>query len=264
MQQETLSVESVTTPTEMTDQIAPETGAAEMNEERETVTNTAALFSDASDSAAGGNADGAPNGVRVRFNHTERQLSEQEAITYAQKGMKWESFQQDYDRLRFLAEGAGKTVSELIAHLMEQDREAELQAVLEKCGDRETAQQLVDLRRNQRQARFQTEQQVQQTEARQRQNERLADGYHALKKAMPTAPSFDELPEEVIRTAVQQDISLYDAYLRFTYAQQQKIAAAQAQRERSAAASTGSLAGVMEPTGGETQAFLLAFERVFS
>ena len=263
MQQEMMSEIAVTSQTEMTDD-APERGAEEPSVSESTVSDTAEAPAAADATDVGAIADDTPNGVRVRFNHTERQLSEREAVTYAQKGMKWEAFQQDYDRLRFLAEGAGQTVSELIGSLMERDREAELQAVLEKCGDRDTAQQLVDLRRSQRQARFQTAQETQKQEARQQRSERLAEGYRELKNAVPTAPAFDALPDEVIRTAVEKEISLYDAYLRHSYEQQQKIAAAAAQQQRAAAASTGSLAGSAEPTGGESQAFLSAFERVFS
>lgn len=208
-----------------------------------------------------------PTGVSVRFNHQTRELSEEEAALYAQKGLKWESFQGDYDRLRFLAEGAGQSVSQLIEGWMAKDEERERQEALSHCQDPETAQQLIALRRQQRMARFQSSEQQEIAEEQGWQehcNRRLAADYCALREAVPEAPSFDKLPERVIRTAVEQGISLFDAYLRYGYEQQRLASEATAARQRAAQASTGSLRGEAAEEGRERRDFLTAFEQVFT
>ena len=207
-----------------------------------------------------------PVRVPVRFNHQSRELVGDEAIAYAQKGLKWEAFREDYDRLRFLAEGAGKSVSELIDGFMKTDEERELSEALACCNDEETARQLTALRRGQRMARFEDsaarETEEEQTE-KERTNSRLAADYCALKTAVPEAPSFEQLPKEVICTAVEQGISLFDAYLRYEYEQYRLTQAAALTRRQSAQSSTGSLAGQAGETGRESHDFLTAFKQVF-
>lgn len=211
-------------------------------------------------------ADSTPARVPIRFNHQYRELTGEEAAAYAQKGLKWEAFREDYDRLRFLAEGAGQTVSQLIENWMAQDEERELREALESCKDPETAQQLTALRRQQRMTRFESSEQKETARAQTEQedcNRRLAADYCALKEAVPEAPGFDQLPPAVIRTAVEQGISLFDAYLRHAYEQQRITEAAAAQSRRSAQASTGSLAGQVGEESREGRDFLTAFEQVF-
>ena len=208
----------------------------------------------------------APIRVPVRFNHQSRELLGDEAVAYAQKGLKWEAFREDYDRLRFLAEGKGVSVSELIEGFMQTDEEHELAEALASCHDEETARQLTALRRQQRMARFEdsaTRETAEEQTEKEKMSDRLAAEYCALKTAVPEAPSFEQLPKEVIRTAVELGISLFDAYLRYGYEQNRLTQAAAETRRQSAQSSTGSLAGQVGDEGRESREFLTAFEQVF-
>lgn len=206
-------------------------------------------------------------GVSVRFNHRQRILSGEEAAVYAQKGLKWEAFQDDYDRLRFLAEGTGQSVSAWIHDQCERDRQRETEEVLARCGDEETARQLVELRRRERAQRFQSAADRTSTEEQSEQEaqaQRLAGEYDELCRVVPDVGEFASLPETVIREAVEREVPLLYTYLRFCYEQERQTAAEKTRAANCAAASTGSLRGgpVREPGSG-SQAFLSAFEGAF-
>lgn len=223
----------------------------------------------AADTAAiPGDGHPAPEGaIPVTFNHQRRDLSAAEAADYAQKGLKWEAFQTDYDRLRYMAEGSGQTVTELIDGLMEQDRERERQALLDRGGDPELVDQLLSLRQTQREAAFVSSEQ-EEILSRQEQAEtlcsRLAADYGVLRQTVPDIPAFADLPETVIRTAAEQDISLLDAFLRYRYEQERQREAEAARQRAAADGSTGPLHSVPADESGGNREFLAAFERVFS
>lgn len=212
-------------------------------------------------------AKAAPTGVSVRFNHRQRALSGDEAAVYAQKGLKWEAFQDDYDRLRFLAEGAGQSVSAWIHDQCEKDRQRELEEVMAHCGDEEIAQQLVELRRRERAQHFQSGAALAAAEEKSEQEaqaERLAEEYGELCRAVPDVEAFESLPDTVVREAVERGVPLVYTYLRFCYEQDRQTAAEQERAARCAASSTGSLSsGPAGETDVGSRAFLSAFEQVF-
>lgn len=48
----------------------------------------------------------AEQGIRVRFNHQDRELTQEEAVTYAQKGMKYDNIAPMLDNLSYLADNS--------------------------------------------------------------------------------------------------------------------------------------------------------------
>lgn len=89
--------------------------------------------------------------------------------------------------------------------------------------------------------------------------QRLAEEFLVLVEEFPqfTAPS--QLPEGVLEMAVEQNISLLDAYLRYRLQEEKKVAAAAEMRQQAAKQSAGSLSRGAAERPPEEDAFLRAF-----
>lgn len=89
--------------------------------------------------------------------------------------------------------------------------------------------------------------------------QRLAEEFLVLAEEFPqfTAPS--QLPEGVLEMAVEQNISLLDAYLRYRLQEEKKVAAAAEMRQQAAKQSAGSLSRGAAERPPEEDAFLRAF-----
>lgn len=88
---------------------------------------------------------------------------------------------------------------------------------------------------------------------------RLAEEFLTLSAEFEhiTAPS--QLPDSVLDTAVREGIPLLDAYLRYRWQEEKRVAAANAKRQEAAARSAGSLSRGSTQTPPEQDAFLRAF-----
>ena len=183
-------------------------------------------------------------------------------------GLKWDSFKENHEKLKYLALSHGKSVGELIDSLMDGNDKLLYQQVLSECGDNEdAAQKLFAMQKSERQRKFE-EANVREREQgareerqeRDRLQKRLADEYVALSGEIPGRFSrFADIPDPVIREAVKENISLLDAYLRFEHRESQKSEAERAKQADSAKRSAGSLSG--EQTAPEPD--LDSFERAF-
>lgn len=94
--------------------------------------------------------------------------------------------------------------------------------------------------------------------------EALADEFLALQQEVPELESIEQVPETVLETAAKQNISLFDAYLRYRFYEQQAIIAEQQRRERAAACSAGSLQTGALRAAPVSDAFARAFEKALS
>ncbi len=96
------------------------------------------------------------------------------------------------------------------------------------------------------------------------QNDTYTAEFLQLQQQVPELQGVQEVPKEVYETAYQENISLFDAFLRHRYREQQAIAAEQQRQQRTAELSVGSL-----HTGGlratpVSDAFARAFEKALS
>lgn len=89
--------------------------------------------------------------------------------------------------------------------------------------------------------------------------QRLAEEFLVLAEEFPqfTAPS--QLPDGVLEMAVEQNIALLDAYLRYRLQEEKKVAAAAEMRQQAAKQSAGSLSRGAAERPPEEDAFLRAF-----
>ena len=88
---------------------------------------------------------------------------------------------------------------------------------------------------------------------------RLATDFLALTEEFPQIVSPSQLPDSVLEVAAQQGIPLLDAYLRYRWQEEKRVAAASAKRQQAAAQSAGSLSRGAVQTPPEQDAFLRAF-----
>ncbi|MBQ8731821.1 MAG: hypothetical protein IJY82_03235 [Oscillospiraceae bacterium] len=85
---------------------------------------------------------------------------------------------------------------------------------------------------------------------------RLAQEFGEISELLPEIRSFSDLPDEVIRSAVREGHRLFDAYLRYQFAQGRARAAEQQAQERAAAHSAGRMHSDPEEGGGDLSALL--------
>ena len=88
---------------------------------------------------------------------------------------------------------------------------------------------------------------------------RLAEEFLALTQEFPQLVNPGDLPDGVLDTAAQEGIPLMDAYLRYRWQEEKKVAAATESRRHAAQCSAGSLARTAVETPPEQDAFLRAF-----
>lgn len=88
---------------------------------------------------------------------------------------------------------------------------------------------------------------------------RLAADFLILTEEFPHLNSPTELPDSVLDTAAREGIPLLDAYLRYRWQEEKKVAASIQTRQQAAQRSAGSLSRGAADTPPEQDAFLRAF-----
>ncbi len=158
--------------------------------------------------------------VTVKFNKEIRQLSADEAAILAQKGMKYDLISQDLVRLKALALGSGKSISDYLTVIENESAAARKKILLEKTGGNdEMAERIMALEKTKGEEPI---------------------GMAELKNEFPEIKSEDDLPNEVLETVRQKGGNYFDEYLRYLYRQQKKIAEANSKAAESSKTSVGS------------------------
>jgi len=88
---------------------------------------------------------------------------------------------------------------------------------------------------------------------------RLAADFLTLTQEFPQLVSPTDLPDSVLDTAAEEGITLLDAYLRYRWQEEKKVAASLQARQQAAERSAGSLSRSAADTPPEQDAFLRAF-----
>lgn len=89
--------------------------------------------------------------------------------------------------------------------------------------------------------------------------DRLAEEFFIITEEFPQVVSPADLPDSVMEVAAKEGIPLLDAYLRYRWQEEKRIAAATACRQKAAQSSAGSLSRGALETPPEQDAFLRAF-----
>lgn len=208
--------------------------------------------------------------VRVKFNKQERAYTPEEAAPLVEMGLKWDSFKENHEKLKFLALTHGKSVGELIDLLVNSNDKLLYRQTLAECGGNEAvAQKLFEVEKSERQRKFDGAKTAEQEQARQEEQQerdqlqqRLADEYVALSKEAPGRfTQFADVPAPVVETAIKEHISLLDAYLRFEHREARKSEAERGIQAGAARRSAGSLGGERSTPDLDLDSFERAFHR---
>ena len=193
------------------------------------------------DGNEGGEEEIAPF-LEVQYNHEKRNLTREEAVTLAQKGI---HFQSTYDALERVATLKGQSVNEFLNGLETAQDEAYRRGLEEKFGDDEdTINQMMELYNINKQKTLDNAKESKRAAAEQEEQttyQRLAEEFDEMKNGdFPELTEFKDLPDSVKKAAFD-GLSLSHAYLKYMHNENKKIAAAKASQEAAAQKSTGSL-----------------------
>ena len=184
--------------------------------------------------------------LTAKFNHEQRDLTREEALKYAQLGMKYESEQGMRDQLEMMAAGRGQSPQEFLNAWSRAEEQALFDQKMQIThGNEEAARLLVkaemDARQNARNIRVQQAEQAEQ-QAELSLQDRLASEYAELRTECPEIGEFDTIPQAVVDDAIRNGRHLFDAYLRYQRREGQKIQQNQTAQQTAAAATVGSQA----------------------
>lgn len=243
-------------------------------EAENTQTNTAPQGSGTGESEAARAAEGGPENsaaenvdtepppfMTVRYNHEDKNLTRDEAVTLAQKGMNYDKL---HGKLDYLASLQGVDVDTLVKRLIEAPEAAHRKHLEELYGEdsadveigmnifrekqSENYKKYVADRENAAKEKTENEQKTIQT--------RLAEEFIELQREFPDVAEFKDLPDSVIREASDGKRDLVSCYLKFLHAENKKIKAAESAAAAAAKSSAGSMSGEGEQISNEERQFL--------
>ncbi|MBO4693864.1 MAG: hypothetical protein J5659_05700 [Clostridia bacterium] len=158
--------------------------------------------------------------IPVKFNKEIKELNAKQAATLAQKGMKFEMIEDDYNKLRQMALKGGMSVPQYINELQKKQAEERRTALIAECGGNEAlADRVLEL------------------EDTKPENDDLDE----LREYFPTVKSLDDLPRAVVESARLKGENLLNAYLKFRFIKQRQKAQESLFERNASQASVGSL-----------------------
>ena len=166
--------------------------------------------------------------ITVRYNHNDVPLSENDAVTFAQKGMAYDSL---YSALKRAAALKGVDIKSLIKGFEADAEDDYRRQLIEKYGEEsEAVKELMELYRAKRENDV--------NEFNGRRDAALDVQFAALKNEFPEISAKDDLPQSVLR-AFDEGEELLSAYLKYKFFEDKRIKAA----EKNAAAASAAAAG---------------------
>lgn len=241
---ENLNPEVDTTP-EQEEQLPDDVSAAEGNDEK-AVKEVDAQNTNESDTDGTEASENVPdNFLEVKFNKKFINLSREEAVTLAQKGMKYDSISEDFKKLKDHAARNGKSLSEFVKGL----EEAEIDVIRQQCretadGNEEYEQLLFEKALKERDIKLQEYNDGIAAKEKQEQEafeNKIADGIIAINKLNPEIKEVSQLPEGVLQRAEDEGISIREAYLLQEFNNRHAIEAAESAEKSAKEKSSGSL-----------------------
>ena len=197
---------------------------------------------DSSENTQAGEQEAQPeDGLQVTYNHETQLLSRDDAVRYAQIGMKFKDSGIDidtvkpiYNKLDYIAAQRGCSMQELVDGLLSSAEESHRKELTDTLGaDNPVVEELMKVYRNEQKEKYE----------RVLSDRRAADEF-------PEIAEFSALPREVNAEAAKGR-DLLSAYLRYTHKENKRTAAAEQAEKAAAKASTGQAAS---PAQGEENA----------
>ncbi len=173
--------------------------------------------------------------VPVKFNKEIRNLELGKAAELAQKGLKFDAIAGDYEALKRIASGSGRSVSEFLRALERERHEDRKKELLCACGgNEEMADYVLELEKN----------------------PETDSGFDELKREFPDIKEISDLPDSVVENARMKGTLLLDEYLRYRHAAKKEARRTARQGENADAASIGPQTDRRGGINPETEEFL--------
>lgn len=129
--------------------------------------------------------------LEVKFNKENKKLDRETAVTFAQKGMKYDLVAKDFERLKALSKSSGKSVSDYLLMLENQEKNEQIEVLLkEGLDNHEIVDRLLHLK-----------------------EENKTKEIELLKAEFPEIKDEEELPSEVKTAAEIKGTGLLFEYL---------------------------------------------------
>lgn len=184
-------------------------------------------------------------GLSIKFNKKNIELSHEDAVSFAQKGMKYDQISGDLQKLKDHAARSGKSLSEFVAGL----EEAEINVIRQQCketagGNEEYEQLLFDKALKDRDLKLQEHNDAQSAKEKSEQEsleQKIADGVIAIGKLNPDIKEVSQIPESVFTMAQEEGISIREAYLLSEFNNRKAVEEAQRAEAAAKQSSSGSL-----------------------
>ena len=203
----------------------------------------------------GGNEPPAPY-LMIQYNHEEKGLTRDEAVTLAQKGMAYDSM---YATIQRAAALKGMDVKAFIESFEKAQDEAYREELINKYGedDMETVNALMEVYNSKKDSKIKSAIEAEnqrKAEAQKTLEGRLADEFISLQKEFPDIKDFDALPKSVKAEAAKGENLLF-AYLKFQHSEIKRAEAANQTADAAKKASGGSMSSP-EVTSGTMDALM--------
>lgn len=255
---ETLSLESTTSEGSGAG-VSEENGSATVPQEQNTT--------ETNETEGGTSVDNGPEVapfMTIRYNHEDRHLTQEEAVTLAQKGVAYDDMYKTISRAAALKGTDVKTFIKNFEKAQDSFEKAQDDAYREELiarygeDDMETVNSLMELYNRKKESTIKAAEEAEAQKQREQQTtleSRLADEFITLQKEFPEVEKFEALPKSVVSAAAKgQD--LLSAYLLYQHTENKKAEAAKKTAEAAKNASGGSMSSTPETSSSISEAFI--------
>ncbi len=184
----------------------------------------------------------------IRYNHSDINLTREEAANWAQKGMHY------FNKLDFVAAQSDITVEQLLDNLLSSIDDAKLRELKDQFGEDEgMINDLMEVFHSKQKEKYEkavADRKNAVEEQNVNRNSQIAEEFNAMQQDFPELKSVDDIPASVLKAA--QKIPLAYAYLLHKHKENQKIVAAQEATAIATKATAGSMKS--EAHDAETEA----------
>lgn len=200
------------------------------------------------DGAEPAEPDGQSPFLTVQFNHAHRDMTREEAVSFAQKGLLYDKISPTFSKLDYLAAQSGITVNQMADALMDAAENTQKQKLIAQFGDdEETIEEMMAFYQSRNKDKYDKfladrarEEEAAFQAARTQRESSLSDQFLALQKEFPEIQTFAQVPEGVKRLAAEGKMELTAAYLLHRHQESKRIAAAAESSAAQSKTSTGS------------------------
>lgn len=201
--------------------------------------------------------------LKIRFKHKDIELNSEDAINYAQKGMKYDEIAPMLDDLSYLATIKDKKPHELLKEFIRFEEENYREGLIERVGDDEEALEvLMEKYRNGNKSKFEKAQddlkkaeEEAELKAVEALEGRIAADFSELAQHFPDIKSINDIPCEVLKEA-EKGTKLFHAYLEYKHKEGQKIDKAKQTANVNSKSTAGSMSATNDVEDGVLSAFL--------